>query len=203
MEFPPTPLDIHLTNVILQQACSKMQPQHVTEAGCAVCGKLKPSSSMSRLKSIKRQLDILAASGVSCIKRNDASRPICEYKGPILDYSCSKICHPCHASTKFKHFSCGGTGPIHKPLAKASLGILLFLIEKLLVACIHHTCAYVKVASGMRKMTANVIAFQSPIPKVYNVLPPSHEDLNDVLAILYTGPCKPTADDLQRLPFFV
>jgi len=65
------------------------------------------------------------------------------------------------------------------------------------------TIHVVKVASGMRKMTANVIAFQSPIPKVYNVLPPPREDLDDVLALLYTGLCKPTADDLQRLPFFI
>jgi hypothetical protein len=73
----------------------------------------------------------------------------------------------------------------------------------LLVARIRHTCAYIKVASGMRKMTANVIAFQSPVPKVYNILPPPQEDLDDILAILYVGPCKPTPDDLKRLPFFV
>ena len=33
--------------------------------------------------------------------------------------------------------------------------------------------------------------------------PPPRDDLDDVLAILYTGPCKPTPDDLKRLPFFV
>ena len=52
-------------------------------------------------------------------------------------------------------------------------------------------------------MTANVVAFQSPVPKVYTMLPPPRDDLDEVLAILYTGPCKPTPEDLKRLPIFV
>jgi len=79
----------------------------------------------------------------------------------------------------------------------------LNFVKKLLVTHIQYTCAYVKVASEMRKMTANVVAFQSPVSKVYRVLPPPREDLDKVLAILYTGPCKPKPDDLKRLPFFV
>jgi len=35
----------------------------------------------------------------------------------------------------------------------------LNFVEKMLVARIQHTCAYVKVASEMRKMTADVVAF--------------------------------------------
>jgi hypothetical protein len=35
------------------------------------------------------------------------------------------------------------------------------------------------------------------MPKIYNILPPSVEDMNEVLAlIIYTGPCKPTKTDL-------
>lgn len=45
---------------------------------------------------------------------------------------------------------------------------------------------------GMQKMKANVIAFESPVAKVYHELPPPREDLDDILAILFTGPCKPT-----------
>lgn len=52
-------------------------------------------------------------------------------------------------------------------------------------------------------MKANVIAWESPIPKVYNELPPPHEDLDDVLAILFTGPCKPTQEDFLHTPFLV
>jgi hypothetical protein len=50
----------------------------------------------------------------------------------------------------------------------------------------------------MRKMKANIIAFESPIPKIYDVLPPPRDDMDDVLAILFTGPCKPTPDSLKE-----
>ena len=72
-----------------------------------------------------------------------------------------------------------------------------------MIARVQHTCSYVKVASGMCKMKADIIAFESPMPKIYNILPPPQDDMDDVLAILFTGPCKPTSDDLKRTPFLV
>jgi len=51
-------------------------------------------------------------------------------------------------------------------------------------------------------MKANVVAFESPIPKIYDILPPRN-DLDDVLAILFTRPCKPSDTDLNRIPFLV
>ena len=47
----------------------------------------------------------------------------------------------------------------------------------------------------MRKMKANVVAFESPTPKVYAILPPPRDDLDEVFAILFTGPSKPTPKD--------
>ena len=77
-------------------------------------------------------------------------------------------------------------------------------VERLLVARIRHNCCFVKVASsGLKKMTAHVIAFESPLPKVYHILPPPVEDMDDILAILFTGPSKPTEEDLSRLPLLV
>ena len=55
----------------------------------------------------------------------------------------------------------------------------------------------------MQKMKANAIAFQTPLPKVYDILPPPKEDIEEVLAIMFTGPCRPTAADFQRIPFLV
>ena len=52
-------------------------------------------------------------------------------------------------------------------------------------------------------MKANIFAFESPIPKIYNVLLPPRDEMDDVLAILFRGPCKPTPEDLQRTPFLV
>ena len=44
-------------------------------------------------------------------------------------------------------------------------------------------------------MTAHVIAFELPLPKVYHILPPPVEDMDDI--------SKPTEDDLTRLPLLV
>ena len=60
-----------------------------------------------------------------------------------------------------------------------------------------------KVASGMRKMKANIVAFELPIPKIYNILPPPYEELDEVLAILFTGPAKLTEKDFAHTPFLV
>jgi hypothetical protein len=55
----------------------------------------------------------------------------------------------------------------------------------------------------MHKMKANAITFANPIPKVYHALPPPLEELDEVLAFIYTGPCHPTVDDLKRTPLLV
>src|SRR6202050_4399066 len=75
--------------------------------------------------------------------------------------------------------------------------------EQLLIARVHHNRCIVKVSSGMSKMRANAISFSNPMPKIYNVLPPPIEEMDEVLAFIYTGPCKPTKADFQRTPLLV
>jgi hypothetical protein len=53
------------------------------------------------------------------------------------------------------------------------------------------------------KMTANAISFANPTPVVYDILPPPSEELDEVLAFIYTGPCKPTPKDFERTPLLV
>jgi hypothetical protein len=52
-------------------------------------------------------------------------------------------------------------------------------------------------------MKANVITFQNPTPKVYQRLPPPIAEIDEVLAFIFTGPCKPTTEDLKRTPLLV
>ncbi|TFK60164.1 hypothetical protein BDN72DRAFT_779764, partial [Pluteus cervinus] len=52
-------------------------------------------------------------------------------------------------------------------------------------------------------MKAHVIAFENPTAKIYKKLPPSVEDLEEVLAILFTGPHHPNATTYKRTPFLV
>jgi hypothetical protein len=52
-------------------------------------------------------------------------------------------------------------------------------------------------------MRANAISFANPTPKIYNILPPPLEEMDNVLAFIYTGPCKPTKSDFERIPLLV
>ena len=52
-------------------------------------------------------------------------------------------------------------------------------------------------------MCANTISFLNPMPKIYSVLPPPIEEMDEVLAFIYTGPCKPTKADFKRTPMLV
>ncbi|KAK7039290.1 hypothetical protein VNI00_010195 [Paramarasmius palmivorus] len=52
-------------------------------------------------------------------------------------------------------------------------------------------------------MKANAMAFEAPIPKVYDILPPPRSDIDEVLAVLFTGPVQPTVDDFHRTPLLV
>ena len=41
-DFPPKAMDQKLAYTILSSACNRMLPKNFEEAGCAVCGELKP-----------------------------------------------------------------------------------------------------------------------------------------------------------------
>jgi hypothetical protein len=155
------------------------------------------------LKSVKGMLGILETPGVTRIERRCATESIREFQGPVLDYRCDKICGECRKcirNGKVPRLTLARglwLGNVPKELSE------LHFVEKLLVARIRHNCCFVRVASGMRKMTSHVVAFESPIPKVYHALPPPIEDLDEVLAILFTGPCKPCDKDFARTPLLV
>ena len=41
-------------------------------------------------------------------------------------------------------------------------------------------------------MHVNAITFQNPVAKIYDTLPPPLGELDEVLAVMFTGPCQPT-----------
>ena len=168
-EFPPTVANNDLYHTIALNACKKMDKSNIEEAGCAVCGELR---NLSRVKNIKNMLHILATPGVTRVERKNNKSLLCEYSGPVLDYTCNRVCDHCRGSIrKGKIPQLALANGLWLGKVPDELKSLRF-VEKLLIARVRHTCSYVKVASGMRKMKANIIAFESPIPKVYNILPP-------------------------------
>ena len=200
--FPPAPLDKKIMHHVISAACSTFDPIKFEEAGCAVCGQLVLMSSLTKLSAVKNYLHILEAPGITRQERHKSSDKIHEFPYAI-DHLCSHICNACHAAIRCskvpKMALARGLwlGPVPEVLSS------LRYIEKMLVARIRHSFCSIRIASGMRKMKAHAIAYQQPIPKVYDILPPPKAEIEEVIAIMFTGPCKPTLTDFKRTPFLV
>jgi hypothetical protein len=201
--FPPPPPSQQLQHMIISNACDDMDPRQFVESGCAVCGRLTPLRNLHKLVQSGSNLSILDEQGITRQERFYSTDPIKNLDGPAIEHSLDSICISCHTTI--------GKGKIPiMALANgkwigeipAELSCLSFA-EQLLIARVRHNRCIVRVSSGMHKMRANAITFTNPIPKVYNILPPPLEDLDEVLAFIYTGPCKPTEADFARTPLLV
>ena len=73
----------------------KMNKSNIEEAGCAVCGELTPVRNLSWVKNIKNMLHILATPGVTQVEHKNKNSLLCEYSGPVLDYTCNQVCDHC------------------------------------------------------------------------------------------------------------
>ena len=202
--FPPSPVSSELSRKIVSDFCSNSSPSELEEAGCSVCGLLVPVSRLTRLKAVKNFLHVLQVPGITRIERSNETQPIREFKGPVLDYACNRICDSCRQQVRNRKV------PRQALASGLWLGAVpevlscLTYVERLLVARIRVNSSFIRVASsGLRKMASHVIAFESPVPKLYRCLPPPVEDLDEVLAILFTGPCKPTEKEFVRTPLLI
>ena len=171
-------------------------PEVFEEAGCAICGKLTPICEMEELSEVEN-INLLKIDGVTRKARSKTSDPVIELKGPVLASYCNKVCHTCVDSLDDNKMpTLGLANGLWIGNIPAELQDLTYA-EQLLIARVCHYRCIVKVSSGMFKMHANAISFSNPMPKIYNVLPPPIEEMDEVLAFIYTGPCKPTKADFQ------
>jgi len=202
IEFPPAPPSAKLCQNIVSDFCVDTSPDVFEEAGCSVCGKLTPICEMEELSEVEN-INLLKVDGVTRKARCKTSDPVRELKGPILAPGCSRVCPICAESLDKKKMPtlalANGlwVGEIPDELKD------LTYAEQLLIARVRHNRCIVKVSSGMFKMQANAISFSNPMPKIYDILPPPIEEMDEVLAFIYTGPCKPTKADFQRTPLLV
>ena len=191
---------------IIKDCCDELSPRNFAEAGCAVCGQLKRLKSLSPLKSIKRLLHVLEAPGITRLERKTSKDLVSEYKGPVLDYDATignekklMVCSDCRENIhkgRVPHFALAKgfwIGTVLKELSDLSW------VERMLIARVRHNSCFVRVASGHRQMVAHAVAFESPMQKIYDTLPPPIQELDEVLAVMFTGPCAPKDNDFKRL----
>jgi hypothetical protein len=98
--FPPVALTKDLSETIIADWCKNSKLSSLEEAGCAVCGELVPIIQLSDLKPVKTMLGVLGAAGVTRVEHKSASQKISEFKGPVFDYQCDKICNTCCQSIR-------------------------------------------------------------------------------------------------------
>lgn len=204
--FPPSPLSMLLTEMMVESYCENLRPEHILEEGCAVCGILNLAKDMDALQDQDFDMNLLCdidgtATRMPRYKRDD---PIKKIDGPLLVPGCSKICEVCSKNLK------KGKVPVQAlvngnwvgPIPDALKG--LSFAEKMLISRVQHNACIVKVnKSGQFKLRANAIMFALPTPKVYTALPPPRKDMDDVLCYIFIGPTRPTESDHKCTPFLV
>ncbi|KAJ7122696.1 hypothetical protein C8R43DRAFT_1090749 [Mycena crocata] len=75
--------------------------------------------------------------------------------------------------------------------------------EGVMIARIRHNRCVIRVNSGRVRMHANAIMFAQPALKVYLKLPPSRDEISEILAFIFTGSSAPTQEDFDRTPMLV
>ena len=204
--FPPPAPSMELKETIVRNWTKDGTPSNFTESGCAVCGQLTPVKQLKPLSGIEGgYLEILNREGMGITRqeRTSSNDPIIEIKGPVLDSRCTNICKYCDDSLAT------GLTPKYALAQGLWLGTIpsqlqdLSFTEQLLISRVRHNKCIMRASSGMHKMKCNAIMFENPMPKIYQRLPLPIEDLDEVLAFIFTGPCRPTSEDLNRTPLLV
>jgi len=201
--FPPDPPTQAKVERIVRNFCAGTSPEAFQETGCAVCGRLVLLTDIHSIESVKDNLQCLIAAGVTSVERQCVGDENTELEGPVLDSKCKGVCTSCK----------GDLSKGKRPLFALANGLWLGEVptqlknltfaEQMMVARIRHNRCLVRVSSGRAKMIANCIMFSTPTVEVYNVLPPSSTELNEVLAFVFLGSAKPTPDEFKRTPMLV
>ena len=202
-EFPPRPLSFRHLHRLLTKNCNGMRPSRFLEEGCAVCGCLTPLRELGPLDKLMPYLGILCAPGVTKCERFSVADLPDELDGPVLASGCNKVCVNCETAVVNKKIPKNAL-VVHNWLGEVPPELQgLSYAEKLMIAKVRHNRCVVRVNSGRMRMSVNAIMFSQPILKVYHKLPPSREEMHEILAFIYTGSAPPTQEDFDRTPMLV
>lgn len=78
----------------------------------------------------------------------------------------------------------------------------LTFAEQLLIARIRINRFAVKVESGMYKTKCNIIAFENPVPQIYDTLPPPTSDIEETFAVMFIKSKPPSEQDFSEVPVY-
>lgn len=201
--FPPRPARKDTLHRIITNSSESVQADRFLGAGCAVCGRLTPQVELTPLDQFDGSLEHLRLEVVTRKERFSSSDPIEELPGPVLADGCTHICIACEVPILKKviprdalaNYNWVGMVP---PQLQG-----LTYAEGVMIARVRHNRCVMRVNSGRVRMHANAIMFAQPALKVYLKLPPSRDEISEVLAFIFTGSAAPTQEDFDRTPMLV
>ncbi|KAJ3551659.1 hypothetical protein NM688_g4576 [Phlebia brevispora] len=201
-EFPPKPHSRHALAEFVKEWCTEISADVLGEAVCAVCGQLTIEQQQKKIAVDNPLLKLLCIEGVvASAVSDDRMAPVLCPAGICDNGAQCSVCGVCMKALRRRTVPnialANGlwVGEVPECLAR------LNFVEKLVVARYRHNACIVKVHKGGYKMSANAIVFPQPVAKLNAVLPVPKEDLDEMLAILFTGPTAPLESDFKRTPF--
>ena len=204
--FPPARPVKSNWDSCMKNFCESFTPVKVEEEGCAVCAQSSNRAEMTPLSNYDLSPLKMTDLGVTRRTRKTAKQIVTEIPGPVLVSDLKQVCSTCRVDLE------AGKMP---PLALANglwIGEVpdelkcLSYAEKLVISRVRYNRCVVHVSidgSLNRKMKGNAVLFRNPTVEIYDKLPPRKADLDQVLAIQFTGPAQPTKEDIRRVPLLV
>ncbi|KAF7796802.1 hypothetical protein EIP86_007986 [Pleurotus ostreatoroseus] len=205
--FPPRPVDLCELADIAAEWVLDCQSASLREGPCAVCASLVSVIDRTEMTLEDECLQLLFEHEQQVVAWQcqdlPGSQVLCKAAVNEADGT-AWVCKACYnALKKHSHLPrnalANGLWIGEVPVELSSLN----LFEKYMIARYRHNVCVVTVAGGARKMHANAVVFAQPVAKFCKKLPPSPDELSEVLAVLFTGPCRPTEDDWKRTPLLI
>ncbi len=200
--FPPPPITEETQHRIISNYCKDMDTANFHESGCAVCGALTLIHLSVSTKELSFEYLKEFAESITWKERKDVTDPVQPVDGPVIDQKCKIVCQDCAESVRRRKLPkkalANGLwlGEVPKELSD------LTFAEQLLIARVRINRFAVKVESGMHKTKCNIIAFQNPVPQIYDTLPPPTSDIEETFAVMFIRSKPPAEKDFDEVPVY-
>ncbi|KAJ3558572.1 hypothetical protein NM688_g846 [Phlebia brevispora] len=205
--FPPRKPSISLLADIARGWVEDCQESVLAEAPCAVCAQLVLEVEREVMDLQHESFDILREHEQDVVSWRCGvanERTILCQSAVDSTKNIAYVCKKCY-NALYKQFvmpRCAlanglWLGPVPEELSE------LTMIEKCMVARYRHNVCVVTLDNGARKLAANAVVFSQPVAKFCRVLPPSRDELSEVLIVIFTGSCVPTDEEWKRTPLLI
>ena len=200
--FPPEPLSDLQKHSLITNYCEEFDPSRLNESGCAVCGHLTIVNDSVPIQDLDLEYLRPFTRKVTRRERQNANEPVRPVDGLPLDLKCNLVCNECAVDVRKRKLpkmslaNGNWLGEVPSVLKE------LTFAERLLIAKIRTNRFAVKVDSGLYKTKCNIIAFDSPVPQIYEALPPPLADIQEVFAVLFVRSTPPSEKEKNEPPLY-